>query len=110
MRKPIGSENETATGLHWYAVWSRSRHEKMVVSTLTSVGVTAFLPLVTEMHRWSDRRKSVDVLRQDYPDVVNFLILDGHCALPAADESVAISIHGIGRKVHALDEALKQLA
>jgi transcription antitermination factor NusG len=61
VHKPIGSENETATGLHWYAVWSRSRHEKMVASTLTSVGVTTFLPLVTEMHRWSDRRKSVDV-------------------------------------------------
>ena len=61
MHKPIGSENETATGLHWFAVWSRSWHEKMVASTLISVGVTTFLTLVTEMHRWSDRRKSVDV-------------------------------------------------
>lgn len=33
----------------------------MVASALTNVGVTTFLPLVTEMHRWSDRRKSVDV-------------------------------------------------
>jgi transcriptional antiterminator NusG len=57
----IGSENETANGLHWYAVWSRSRHEKLVASALTNVGVTTFLPLVREMHRWSDRRKSVDV-------------------------------------------------
>ena len=44
-----------------YAVWSRSRHEKMVACALTNVRVTTFLPLVTEMHRWSDRRKSVDV-------------------------------------------------
>jgi len=57
----IGSENQTANGLRWYAVWSRSRHEKMVASALTNVGVTTFLPLVTETHRWSDRRKSVDV-------------------------------------------------
>jgi transcription termination/antitermination protein NusG len=57
----IGSENETGNALHWYAVWSRSRHEKMVASALTNVGVTTFLPLVTEMHRWNDRRKSVDV-------------------------------------------------
>ncbi len=61
MHKPIRSEKETANGLHWYAVWSRSRHEKMVTSALTCVGVTTFLPLVTEIHRWSDRRKSVDV-------------------------------------------------
>ena len=61
MYKPIESAKETANGLHWYAVWSRSRHEKMVASALTNVGVTTFLPLVTEMHRWSDRRKSVDV-------------------------------------------------
>ena len=61
MHRLIGSENETANALRWYAVWSRSRHEKMVASALTNVGVTTFLPLVTEMHRWSDRRKSVDV-------------------------------------------------
>ena len=59
MHKPI--ESETANGLHWYAVWSRSRHEKMVASALSNVGITTFLPLVTETHRWSDRRKSVDV-------------------------------------------------
>lgn len=61
MHRPIGSDKETANELHWYAVWSRSRHEKMVASALTNVGVTAFLPLVTEMHHWSDRCKSVDV-------------------------------------------------
>jgi transcription antitermination factor NusG len=33
----------------------------MVACVLTNMGVTTFLPLVTEMHRWSDRRKSVDV-------------------------------------------------
>ena len=59
MHKPI--ESETANGLHWYAVWSRSRHEKMVAGALTNLGITTFLPLVTETHRWSDRRKSVDV-------------------------------------------------
>jgi transcriptional antiterminator NusG len=47
--------------LHWYAVLSRSRHEKMVATALTHTGITTFLPLVTEMHHWSDRRKSVDV-------------------------------------------------
>ncbi len=47
--------------LCWYAVVSRSRHEKLAAAALTNTGVTAFLPVVSEMHSWSDRRKLVDV-------------------------------------------------
>jgi transcription antitermination factor NusG len=43
----------------WYAVHTRSQHEKSVVSYLQGEGITTFLPLVTEVHRWSDRRKLV---------------------------------------------------
>jgi transcription antitermination factor NusG len=46
--------------LQWYAVVSRSRHEKLVASALTSLGVRTLLPLIAEVHRWSDRRKVVD--------------------------------------------------
>jgi transcription antitermination factor NusG len=45
----------------WFAVRTRSRHEKIVANQLRSRGVTAFLPLVTQVHRWSDRRKLVQV-------------------------------------------------
>jgi transcriptional antiterminator NusG len=45
----------------WYAVRTRSRHEKMVADQLQSHDITAFLPLVTQVHRWSDRRKTVQV-------------------------------------------------
>ena len=48
-------------GVYWYAVFSRSRHERMVATALTNTGVTTFLPIVSEMHSWSDRRKLVDV-------------------------------------------------
>jgi transcription termination/antitermination protein NusG len=47
--------------LCWYAVVSHSRHEKLVATALTNTGITAFLPLVTEMHHWSDRQKLVEV-------------------------------------------------
>jgi transcription termination/antitermination protein NusG len=47
--------------LCWYAVVSRSRHEKLAAAALTNTGITAFLPVVSEMHSWSDRRKLVDV-------------------------------------------------
>ena len=45
----------------WYAVWTHSRHEKKVSVELLYRGVETFLPLSLETHRWSDRRKSVEV-------------------------------------------------
>jgi transcription antitermination factor NusG len=48
-------------GGSWYAVQTRARHEKIVEHRLLERGVTTFLPLVTEVHRWSDRNKTVQV-------------------------------------------------
>jgi transcription antitermination factor NusG len=45
----------------WYAVHTRARHEKRVAQRLEEQGVTTFLPLVGEIHRWSDRRKKVEL-------------------------------------------------
>lgn len=46
-------------GAQWYAVHTRPQHEKAVVAHLQRQGITTFLPLVSEMHRWSDRLKVV---------------------------------------------------
>jgi len=54
-------ERETAGRLSWYAILSRSRHEKVAATALTNAGILSFLPLVKEVHRWSDRRKLVEV-------------------------------------------------
>jgi transcription antitermination factor NusG len=45
----------------WYALHTRSRREKMVERRLQERGVPTFLPLVTEVHRWSDRKKKVEL-------------------------------------------------
>ena len=45
----------------WYALYTRSRHEKAVTALLQQKGVTTFLPLFSRVHRWSDRRKTVQV-------------------------------------------------
>jgi transcription antitermination factor NusG len=45
----------------WYGLHTRPRHEKLVAQRLEERGVTAFLPLATEVHRWSDRKKTVQV-------------------------------------------------
>jgi len=46
---------------NWYAVQTRARHEKVVANRLSEKGVTTFYPTVTEVHRWSDRKKTVEV-------------------------------------------------
>jgi transcription antitermination factor NusG len=45
----------------WYAVQTHPRYEKKILLTLTDAGATAFLPLVNQVHRWSDRRMLVQV-------------------------------------------------
>ena len=45
----------------WYAVHTQARHEKVVAHRLTEQGVTTFLPLVSTIHRWSDRKKKVEL-------------------------------------------------
>jgi len=45
----------------WYAVRTRSRHEKVAAQQLGGVGVETFLPLMTQVHRWVTGPKQVDV-------------------------------------------------
>ena len=49
----------------WYAIHTRARHEKSVTAQLERTGVTTFLPLVRQTHRWSDRQKSVQCVLFD---------------------------------------------
>jgi transcription termination/antitermination protein NusG len=45
---------------HWYAVWTRSRHEQVVREQLERKDIAAFLPTITRWSRWKDRRKKID--------------------------------------------------
>ena len=44
------------TDLRWYAISTRSRHEKMVRDRLAGIGVEPFLPLTRKLSQWSDRK------------------------------------------------------
>lgn len=44
----------------WYAVSTRSRHEKVAASLLEYQGISCFLPLVSEARIWSDRKQTVE--------------------------------------------------
>jgi transcription antitermination factor NusG len=44
----------------WYAVYTKSRHEKVVHRCLQSKGIDSFLPLCQVLSRWKDRRVWVE--------------------------------------------------
>ena len=46
---------------NWYAVQTRARNERVISDRLREQGLTTFLPLVTEVRRWSDRKKKVEL-------------------------------------------------
>jgi transcription antitermination factor NusG len=45
----------------WYAFQTRPRYEKKTDTHLRRKGLETFLPLLRQIHRWSDRRKLVEV-------------------------------------------------
>jgi transcription antitermination factor NusG len=47
--------------LRWYALHTRARHEKAVERRLRDQGMEPYVPTTMEVHRWSDRKKKVEV-------------------------------------------------
>jgi transcription termination/antitermination protein NusG len=58
--QPAIEGTELLTQPRWYAVRTRSRHEKLVARQLENQGIESFLPVVTQVRSWSDRRKEVE--------------------------------------------------
>jgi transcription antitermination factor NusG len=44
----------------WYAIWTRSRHEKRVRDELDKKAVEVFLPTIGRWSHWKDRKKKID--------------------------------------------------
>jgi transcription antitermination factor NusG len=45
----------------WYALHTRARHERVVEYRLREQDMETFLPTVSALHRWSDRKKKVEI-------------------------------------------------
>ncbi len=76
--------------LRWYALHTRARHEKVIERRLREQGMEAFVPTTMEVHRWSDRKKKVEV-----PLFSCYVFL--RCALSAEDRTRVYqveSVHG----------------
>jgi transcription antitermination factor NusG len=46
---------------NWYAVHTMARHEKRVAAQLEEKRLCTFLPLLRQTHKWSDRRRLVEI-------------------------------------------------
>src|SRR5450759_4526463 len=53
---------DTSEGLTdpWFVIWAESRAEKKVEQRMAAMGLSPWLPIVKERHRWSDRWREVD--------------------------------------------------
>ena len=49
------------SGSCWYALWIRSRQEKVAAAALGTLGIQHYLPLKPELRQWSDRKQMVDM-------------------------------------------------
>jgi transcription antitermination factor NusG len=47
--------------MNWYALYTRSRHEKCVARQIEQRSIPFFLPLYRSVRRWKDRRKELEL-------------------------------------------------
>ena len=83
----------SAPDSQWFAVWTRSRHEKLVRDQLAERQVDVFLPTITKWSRWKDRKKKIDwplfpgycFARFDAADRLGILKCDGVVTIVGAN-------------------------
>ena len=66
MEKSLSSESYSLWPLapslpRWYAIRTRSRHEKLVRDRLAGHGIEHLLPTVIRLSQWQDRKKEVEL-------------------------------------------------
>jgi transcription antitermination factor NusG len=57
----INQTDQPDPSLHWYALRTRSRYEKVVRDQLLSQGIEPLLPTVKRLSQWKDRKKEIEV-------------------------------------------------
>lgn len=59
---PFATPNRQNLALsQWYPIRTQYQYEKRVTAQLSRQGFQTFLPIIHEIHRWSDRNKNVDI-------------------------------------------------
>ena len=88
--EPRASDREA----RWYACYTKARHEKRVDTQLQERGIETFLPLVTRVRQWKDRRKEVEFPL--FPSYVfgRFALTESHRVLSVPGVSTLVKSDG----------------
>lgn len=47
--------------MSWFAIYTRPKNEKKVAFCLEKMGIEAYCPMITQVKKWSDRKKKVEI-------------------------------------------------
>ncbi len=62
IHSPSPIANSLLLGIpRWYALRTRSRHEKLVRDRLAGQGIEQFLPTIKRLSQWKDRKKEIEM-------------------------------------------------
>ena len=70
----------------WFAIYVKSRSEKKVLKLLEDIGIESFLPLITRVKQWSDRKKKVEE-----PLFRSYLFVN----IPLNDYYIVLNVNGV---------------
>jgi transcription antitermination factor NusG len=80
---------------HWFALYTKPRHECKARNQINSLGVENYLPMITTKRKWSDRIKSVSE-----PFIRGYIFIYGNekerlCAITAGSVIQTVCFNGI---------------
>ena len=58
---PVVSTSARPDDAQWYAIQVRYRYEKNALQHLSAKGLETFFPAIEQVHRWSDRKKTISM-------------------------------------------------
>jgi transcription antitermination factor NusG len=86
----------------WYALRTKSRHEKLVRDQLEKQGIEPLLPTVRRLSQWKDRKKEIEVpLFSGYC----FVRLSQQNRLPAQKVAGVVEVVGSGHRPEPIPDA-----
>ncbi len=86
---------EASSQSQWYALRTKSRHEKLVRDQLEKQGIEPLLPTVRRLSQWKDRKKEIEVpLFSGYC----FVRLSQENRLPAQKVAGVVEVVGSGNR------------
>ncbi len=93
---------EASSQSQWYALRTKSRHEKLVRDQLEKQGIEPLLPTVRRLSQWKDRKKEIEVpLFSGYC----FVRLSQQNRLPAQKVAGVVEVVGSGHRPEPIPDA-----